>query len=187
MPTVDSYKSSAVIPIEDSAIINAVVDVNSVFWVQRKNGTWIQLGDIKGLQGPTGPDGVVTQADIDQVVDTVAFGPWQTLTMASGWQNYGGGTFAPIRIRRNDYKVELSGLAQRSGSAVTSGLVAMANNIPTEFRPIWNHLLPSLHTGVNNAEVRVTPTGGLYLNVVAAQPLSTGGWITFDDISWPLD
>ena len=187
MPTVDGYKATAVTPTEDTAIINAVIDINNVLWVQRKNGSWVQLSNVQGLQGPTGPPGVVTQADIDLVVDSVTFGPWQTLALTSSWQNYGGGSFAPVSIRRNDYKVELRGLPQKINGGVTSGLVGITQTLPTEFRPSYNHLLPALHTGKNNCEIRVTPTGGLYVNVVALQPMANGGWITFDDVSWPLD
>lgn len=99
------------------------------------------------------------------------------LPFSGAWSNYGSG-WVPVQCRRVRDSVELQGLAS-SGTANAGQTIGI---LPSNYRPIYNHLFPS---EMNNlcGRVDVSPDGTVLLSVLptgVVGPISS--WVSLSGI-----
>jgi hypothetical protein len=71
----------------------------------------------------------VTAAQLAAAVASLQPGPWVTPTFRAGWGSYGG-SFGPVKLRRNGDAIEWQGLAKR-----TSGVSLVICDVPAGYAP----------------------------------------------------
>lgn len=108
----------------------------------------------------------------------VNYSSWTTMSMSSGWSNYGGAYDTAAYLRTTSGIVSLKGLIVKS-SAVSSGEVIAT--LPPSYRPS-NVLMFTTSTNSNvYSQVRVFPNG----NITADK--ADAGWLSLDGIQFIPD
>lgn len=186
MATVDTYDWTLVQGISDSSITKAWVDSGGFLIVETEDGVQTDLGEVKGLLGQVGPAGTITQQDIDNLVSSLQWGPWQDLAMTSNWRAYPG--FTTPAIRKNSVNVELRGLAQYIGtSTITSGGVQIVQQVLAAYRPLSQHVIWANRNGSHIADMRIRTHGELAVYIYPEiEPMAQYGWISLDNVHYPL-
>ena len=187
MPSVNGYTTAKMVPIEDGTFTDAnVVGDDLVF--TRKDGTTKNAGAVRGDQGPIGPPGPLSQADIDIITDTVDFGAWTNLSFLPGWTNFGS-TYAPGQFRYSDYEVQFRGMIQWTGATVTPAGAWQRVDIatlPVAIRPPLPLMVRGSHNGYEMADLRI-PTDGVmhtYIYQHTGRSLTAGSWLTLQECRW---
>lgn len=96
---------------------------------------------------------------------------WSPLTLNTGWSNYAQGFPTASYRRRSDGLTQIKGLIVKSSAAVVQEVIA---TLPTNCRPIENHMFPSWTSPSSNPDF-AHATAGVFFVMSTGQIQWVGG------------
>lgn len=184
MPTITGFTKEKMDEIQGKTLASAHVSGTDLIFTNNDSDEEI-IGDVGGLPGDPGPDGAITQADIDLEIDDLIPTDWEALPLETDWDPLGAPT--TLAYRKIHDRVWFKGTASYQGTSVGNGVfVAITTALPVGFRPTYNHALGGCYDYQRWGDLRIYPDGILQVYLTTGRYMdSSSGDISLDSLSYP--
>lgn len=196
MPSVTSFTKARMDQMAGESIASSYISGQYLILV-REDGTEINAGDVKGLQGDPGTPGPVSQATVDAALTPYAPGQWINLSLVPQWvgaNTYVGADNPPPSYRLHKNRIFLSGDIFWIGADVsTSPSVLSITNTPliAGHRPQSIMFLGGVWGLDYQADIRAQPDGSLQFVFWSGSALPSvityGDRVVLSGLSFPID